>query len=355
MTDLPVTRRPFSRRPWPLFATIAATFVALFLAVLALPHDPYIRFQQLAKTIQFRSQWVYERIALDRTPIDIAIVGNSRLGAGVSAPQVQARLRRLTRSGVHVANLTMPQEGRNIHYAIVKRLIAERPELKLIVLSVIEQMPREGHPAFRDLADVNDVLDAPLLLNRDYANDIGVLPFRQISLFVQSLFPAAFGDATALDRSRYAGTDLDSTQTFRLPDGKIVDRDGVRPEADLAAVASTRVRNITRPMLGAAGADYEFAVERAYTRRIAALAKAHGVSVMFLYLPIYKDHEPVSDQGFYDAIGPTVSPGFVADDYRLYSDYGHLNVYGSRLVAPWLADRIAGLARQRRIRPVTDR
>ncbi|WP_156361719.1 hypothetical protein [Sphingomonas sp. Leaf343] len=350
MTDL-----PFTRRPWPLFATIAATFVALFLAVLALPHDPYIRFQQLAKTIQFRSQWVYERIALDRTPIDIAIVGNSRLGAGVSAPQVQARLRRLTGSDLHVANLTMPQEGRNIHYAIVKRLIAERPELKLIVLSVIEQMPREGHPAFRDLADVKDVLDAPLLLNRDYANDIGVLPFRQISLFVQSLFPAAFGDVAALDRSRYPGSDLDSAQTFRLPDGKIVDRDAVQLEPELAAVASARVRNITRPILGAAGADYEFAVERAYTRRIAALTKAHGVSVMFLYLPIYKDHEPVSDQKFYDAIGPTVSPGFVADDYRLYSDYGHLNVHGSRLVAPWLADRIAGLARRRLIRPVTDR
>jgi hypothetical protein len=349
MTDL-----PFARRPWPLFATIAVTFVALFFAVLALPHDPYIRFQQLSKTIQFRSQWVYERIALDRTPIDIAVVGNSRLGAGVSAPLVQAQLRRLTRSDLHVANLTMPQEGRNVHYAIVKRLIAERPELKLIVLSVIEQMPREGHPAFRDLADAEDVLGAPLLLNRDYANDVGVLPFRQISLFAQSLFPRAFGDATALDPSRYPGTEYDSTQTFRLPDGKIVDRDGIQLEGTLAATAAARVRQITRPLLGARGADYEFAVERDYTRRIAALAKAHGVSVMFLYLPIYKDHEPVTDQGFYDAIGPTVSPQFIADDYRLYSDYGHLNVYGSRLVAPWLADRIADLAHQRRIKPVAD-
>lgn len=346
---------PFARRPLALYVAMLATVAALFAGVLALPHDPYIRFQQLAKTIQFRSQWIYERVELDTTPIDVAVIGNSRLGAGVSGPQVQAALRRVTRTDLHVANLTMPQEGRNVHYAIVKRLLEKRPEVKLIVLSVIEQMPREGHPAFRDLADARDVLGAPMLLNRDYANDVGVLPFRQISLFVQSLFPRAFGDATALDRSRYAGADHDSTQTFRLPDGRVVDRDSIQVEGELAAAAARRVRQITRPVLPAAGADYEFAVERAYARRIADLARTRGVSILFLYLPIYEDHEPVSDRAFYDRIGPTVSPTFVTDDYRLYSDYGHLNVHGAGLVAPWLADRIADLARQGRIRPLASR
>lgn len=343
---------PFARPPLALYATMLATVAALFAAVLALPHDPYIRFQQLSKTIQFRSQWVYERIALDPTPIDIAIVGNSRLEAGVSAPQLQAALRRLTHADLHVANLSMPQEGRNMHYAIVERLLERRPEVKLVVLSVVEQMPREGHPAFRDLADARDVLGAPMLLNRDYANDVSVLPFRQISLFVQSLFPRAFGDATALDRARYPGADRDSTLTFRLPDGRLVDRDSIQVEGELAGAARQRITQVRPPLLPAADADYEFAVERAYTRRIAALARTHGISIMFLYLPIYKDHQPLADRAFYEPVGPIVSPGFVTDDYRLYSDYGHLNVYGSRLVAPWLADRIAALARQRRIGPL---
>jgi len=339
-----------------LFLTIFATAIVLCAAALALPHNPYIRFQQLAKTIQFGSQWIYERVDLDPAPIDVVIVGNSRLGAGVSGPQLQAALRQKTGDAtLRVANVSMPQEGRNIHYVIVKRLLERHPEVKLIVLSAIEQMPRDGHPAFRDLADTGDVLGAPILINRDYANDVGILPYRQMSLFVQTRWPGLFGDVTRLDPRLYRGTDFDQSATFRLPDGKIVDRDTIQDRARLAATASERLRSITRPLLPASAADYEFAIERSYTRRIAAMARARGVSVMFLYLPIYTDREKMGDLDFYQEIGPVLRPDFLDGDYRLYSDYAHLNRYGTAKATAWLADQIVALGNKGRIRRLTDR
>jgi len=326
--------------PSTLFLTIALTFVALCAATLALPHKPYIRFQQLAKTIQFHSQWIYERIEFDPTPIDVAIVGNSRLEAGVSAPRLQTALQRLTGQPIHVANLSMPQEGRNMHYAIVKRLLDKRPEVKLIILSVVEQMPRDGHPAFRDLADMPDVLGAPVLLNRNYAYDVSVLPFRQLSLFVQSWLPALFHDKAALDFKAYGGTDRDTTESFRLPDGHLVDRDHIPDKDELTKTAHRRIAEITKPLLPSWLADYEFVIDRSYTRRIVNMARARGVAIIFVQMPIYDDHRDGANNDFYRALGPVLRPDLVAGDYRFYSDYAHLNVHGSRRVTAWLADQI---------------
>ncbi len=327
--------------PALLFAAIALTVLALCAVTIALPHDPYIRYQQLAKTIQFRSRWVYERITFDRTPIDVAIVGNSRLGAGISGPQLQRALRATFDRPIDVANLSMPQEGGNMRYAIVKRLLHDHPEVKLLVVSVVEQMPREGHPAFRDLADARDVLAAPKLINLDYANDVALLPYRQLSLFVQTLAPALFGDATRLDPVAYPGTDFDSTTTIHLPDGRIVDRDHLVDPVALAAAARKAVSRRNAPVLPARLAEYEFAPERAYTRAIAALARAHGATLIFVQLPVYHDNSPVSEQDFYRSLGPILRPDFVASDYRLYSDYGHSNANGTRAITAWLGERIA--------------
>lgn len=112
-------------RSWPQIALVLATFVALCFGTVLLPHDPYIRYQQLAKTIQFPAVWGYERIAFDPTPVDVAIVGNSRLQASVSAPQLSQELTQKLGRPVNVANFSMPQEGRNAHYVIVRNLLEQ--------------------------------------------------------------------------------------------------------------------------------------------------------------------------------------------------------------------------------------
>lgn len=322
-----------------LLLALAAVFVLLSVLTALLPHDPYIRYQQLRDTIQFRSQWIYERIELDRTPIHVAIVGNSRMGAGVSAPQLQARLQALTGQNIQVANVSLPQEGRNVHYAVAKRLIEAHPELKTIVVSVVEEMPRRGHPAFRNLADVGDVVSAPILINRSYADDVAILPYRQMSLWAQTMAPQLFG-VTRTRSPDYAGPGFDTTKTFELPDGRIVERDAIVPEDYLRATAEREILSQSPQVLPDALADYEFAVERAFTRRLGDLARRHGVRIVFLQLPIYSDTRSVGNAAFYESFGPILSANALSGEPTYFADYGHLNRYGSAKASAWLADEL---------------
>ncbi|WP_150124990.1 hypothetical protein [Tsuneonella mangrovi] len=336
MADTDETRRA----AWPLLGLFALVFAALFAATFALPHDRYIRYQQLLPTLQFRTVWGYERIAFDKIPIDIAIVGNSRLQAGVRAPLLQAKLGKALGRPVHVANLSLPQEGDDAHYVIVKQLLRDHPEVKLIVLSAIGQMPREAHPAFRDMADARDIAAAPVLINSAYFTNLAAVPYRQMALFVQTLFPHAFGDRVRFDRAHYAGTDFDTTRSFASPTGRYVDRDAVHTAAELRPGADARMNSIAPPLLPPSLADYEFAIERTYTPRIARLAKANGTKVVFLYTPVFAHAVPVKGANFYRRFGPLLQADFLAQDPRNYSDYAHSNRIGSARLTGWLAGQI---------------
>lgn len=320
---------PASPSSWKQIAMAVLTFAGLCIGSALLPHDPYVRYQQLTETIQFPAVWGYERIAFDPAPIDVAVVGNSRLQAAISAPQLSQELSARLGRPVHVANLSMPQEGRNAHYAIVRNLLEHRPEVKLIVLSAIEQMPREGHPAFRTIAEAGDLATAPVLINRDFLKDAAQIPFRQMSLFVQTQWPAPFGVTRQFREGEYFGTGYDSTFSFRSPTGNFVDRDSVVPAAELLPPARARAESITPPLLPASAADMEFTVERIYTRKIAEMARAKGVRVAFLYAPIYHYPLPLKDQSFYEAIGPVLQEKFLSAHADWYSDYGHLNRRGA--------------------------
>jgi len=339
VTDDPAVAAP-QEQPWRLLALLVAGFLALCAATVLLPHDPYIRYQQLRPTIQFRTVWVYERLVFDRTPIDVAIIGNSRLQASISAPQLQAELSRKLGRPVHVANLSLPQEGRNAQFAIAKTLFQTHPEVQLVIMSAIEQMPRQGHPAFRNIADAGDIVRALLLLNSEYFEDLAYLPYRQLSLFVQTQFPKAFGLNASFNPAGYAGAGLDTTYSFDTPTGNHVDRDAVHPAADLMPSARERATSITPRLLPGWAAEQEFVKERTYTRRIAGLAQRKGTRSAFLYTPIFHFEMPVTDKDFYAARGPVLEARFVAADPRNFSDYGHVNRIGAVKVTRWLGERI---------------
>ena len=327
----------------PAFALIAlmlATFLALCGASLLLPHDRYVRYQQMLPTIQFRAVWGYERRAFDETPIDVAIIGNSRLQSAVSAPRLREELTRRLGRPINVANLSMPQEGRDVHYVIAKHLVETHPEVQLVVLSAIEQMPREGHPAFPTIADTEDVLRAPMVFNTAYFHDLVSLPYRQMSLFVQSQFSDAFGVTRAFDAAVYAGPDYDSTASFETPTGNYVDRDRVLTREELLPTARARIEGITPPLLPESMQDYEFAIERRYTSRISDMMQANGTQLAFLYTPVFNYPEPVHSESFYSERGPLLEANFMAQDPRNYSDYGHSNRIGTARVTEWLAGQI---------------
>ena len=73
---------PILRLPAFLIA-VSATFLAGFIGMSLLPHDPYIRYQTMQGTIFERATWMYERLHFDPAPVDIVLVGSSRTARGI--------------------------------------------------------------------------------------------------------------------------------------------------------------------------------------------------------------------------------------------------------------------------------
>lgn len=341
MTDETELAPETGTRPLLLVALVLLTFLGLSAASLALPHDPYIRYQQLADTLHEPAISSYERLHFDDTPIDIALIGNSRLNSGVIDSLLGSELEARLGRPVNVVNLSLPQEGRNAHYALANELVESHPEIRLIILSAIEQMPREGHPAFRSIADAGDAVRAPVLVNRSYLDDLAFQPFRQISLFVQTQLPETFGvhrDYTAPPPA--AGEQPDPTTD--IPPWELAEGGSRQPQTEdqIRTAARARVWGINDTLLPEWGADFEFADERAYTRRIADLAEANGTKLAFLYLPIFENPEPLRQEGFYTDLGSVFSATFISDQFPMYRDYGHLNGEGSQTLTRWLAGQL---------------
>jgi hypothetical protein len=323
------------RQAWRLLALLGVAFTLWFSFSLLLPHDRYIRYQQLTDSDLFRTRWVYERIHYDRTPIDVAIIGSSRVEAAISAPLLEKELTEKFGRPIHVANLAIPQEGRNLHFLVARELIENHPETRIILLSVVEQ-DYVTHPAFRYLGDVNDLLHAPLPVNHYYFLDAGLLPYRQMSYFVQTHFSKWFGVSRSF-RQDYQGTGMDTTHSFYLPSGKLVDRDAVAPSEKLAAESKQLIESeggTWHPPTYWNALNNPLEVE--YTKRLADVAKEHCVEMVLVRLPFYNSLPDIYDKAFYRSLGPLLDAQQLGNDPHSYSDVGHFNRYGTELVSQWL-------------------
>jgi hypothetical protein len=324
-----------ARQAWRLLALFGAALVLWCAASLLLPHDRYIRYQQLTESDLFRTRWVYERIHYDKTPIDVAIIGSSRVEAAISAPILQQELTEKMGRPIHVANLAIPQEGRNLHYLVARELMESHPETRIILVSVVEQADL-SHPAFRYLANVSDLLHAPLLINHFYFLDAAFLPYRQMSYFIQTRFPGWFGVSRSF-RKDYMGTGMDTTHSFYLPSGKLVDRDLIPSPEKLAAGSRQIIEEnggSWRPPTHWQALNNPLETE--YTKRLVDLANEHCVKVVFVRLPFYNSPPNMYDETFYRSLAPLLDAQPLGKDPRSFSDPGHFNRNGIERVSQWL-------------------
>ena len=316
-------------------AVLAATGAAL------LPDDPYMRFATLDHTIQNRVRWIYERTHFDPAPIDIVVVGSSRIGAGVSTPRLEADLSSLGHPA-RTVNFSLPESGRDFNWVILQQVLATKHP-RLIVISVAEKPSRFGHPAYKYVAPAADVVDPAYLGNLNYLTNLMYLPYRQLRLAAARVAPALFDLPTGFDPRRYRGSNDDTTRSFQAADGHIVDRAHRVAKASLEAQVADYERGVRPALLGAAGADIEFGDDRIYTARMVALARAAGARVVFLFLPYYTGPSTVQERAFYERFGPVIDASFVSNHDEWYSDYAHLNHSGAMAQTDWLAPQIAAL------------
>ncbi|MBV8971431.1 MAG: hypothetical protein JO290_03975 [Sphingomonadaceae bacterium] len=330
------------RAPWlRLLTAILGVAVLAGVAAALLPNDPYQRYATLDHTIQNRVRWIYERVHFDPTPVDIAVIGPSRSGAGISSPRLEADLAAAGHAW-HTVNFSLPENGRDLNWVILNELLTTKHP-RLIVVGVLEKPSRYGHPAYKYVAPAVAVADPAYVGNLNWLANLIYLPYRQARLALARLMPAAFDLPARFDPAHYAGSNDETTTTFIAGDGTRVERDVSPGAAALAAGKVRYERGVRPPKLGRRLADVEFGDERTYLRRMAAVARAHGVRVAFLFLPYYIGPTELQERALYATIGPVFDAAFVRTHAEWYSDVAHLNHAGAVVVTDWLAPQLVPL------------
>ncbi len=336
-------------RPLPFLALTLAVTLAGSIGVCLLPHDRYIQFQTVALESDYTLplKWMYERIHDDPTAIDIAFIGTSHTQSGVNSALVESSLREAG-DGAHVVNFALPFLGRDLEYLIARELIGTR-NLRELVIELQESEPKDPHPSFQRLADLGDIVAAPMLLNTRLFETLINLPQRQMSLFLRSLFPQLFGLAARFDPSRYAGPHWDDSYAMHTRQGFDNPRTAVHP----AAFFDPYVLNLQR----AAAEDQALARRLAvlpfrhnllyrynwrYLDAIIALARDHRVKLVFLYLPSFRGPDAPAELADLVPSGPVLAPRQALEDVSLWQNVGHFNAAGAEQVSRWLGRRLAG-------------
>jgi hypothetical protein len=263
------------------------------------------------------------RIRSDPRPIDVAFLGSSHVVNGVDDQGLEQALA-AQGTPATVANLGMFVMGRDLHLLLTKALIAyKRP--KLIVLEINEHEASKGHPYMPYIGAASDLVAAGLPLNLP---QMFLLHLKQQALGIADAVLPGREPLPVLPRAAYGWQPIDMVWSGQMDAPSLGDRLQARFGPQL------------RARLYRATSHYgDVAVVR-----IVALAHAHGVRVIFLYLPEYKYAADPDPQLLvhYRRLGPVVViPRDVALDRADWFDHSHLNVEGTRRLAPTLAAAIA--------------
>lgn len=323
---------------------MAAGAVLLLLVALILPWSPQVAWQEAAGTDMFHAGWVYDRIHHDPTPIDVAIIGSSRMEAAISPHVLQQALSRRLGHPVSVANLSIVRPGRDLHAQIVAELLAQHPEVRLILLSDDGFMV-SSHPLFREIATPAALLHAPVLLNPAYVGNLLALPYRNIANLAGQWLPGWFGITAKFDSSRYVGAGLDRSEGYALPSGHRRNGNLAMPLIPLTRDAQAAVALQGVGMVGKLPLPdrYKYAVDQTYVTQISDLARQHGARIAFISLPVFGPHQLAGSTLFYQQFGPDFTFTTLASNPALFQDGLHMNHHGALMVTPQLADRIAPL------------
>ncbi len=323
------------------FALVAVGLVALCCGAVALPHNPYLRWQSLKGTMFESTAYFYERLHFDPAPVDVLFIGSSRTQVGVDARMLEEGLASRGRP-LRVVNMSLPAAGMDIRLVEAREALRAHPEIRMIVVPVVEALPRDGHQAFASLASVDDVVKSPVLINRNLPKTWFALPMRQMMLFAKSAAPTAFGVNPVFDPARYPGASIGYKEMPGWQPQVPTHPVGTPAHArDLDEESAFRAKDSTPPLLPSSLADVEFGVSRQSVRDLSVLAKAHGAKLVFLFQPYYKGPTAPVEEAWLSQYGPVWKYLAHMDNPDFFRDAGHPSDRALPEFNAWLAEQIA--------------
>ena len=334
------------RRALLSFAVMCATALALLIVLCLLPHDRYLRFQSLTDPQVVKASWIFERIHFDPPPIDVVFIGTSHTVFGIDSAEVERDCR--VAGGNHCAsvNFGLQHLGRDLHWLIAREVLEARKP-RLMVIEVQEKEPRAMHPAFPYLANSDDLVGAPLVINTAYFPNLARLPLRQTSLWARTAMPALFGSRTAFDPALYRGPHWDDTYAEAgsrehpiaepRPRTAILSAKELEFERSHPQATDGTVSRLPGPLHA-----LEYRATLIYLDKLIGLARLKGIQVRILYMPSYGNILPPEFSNYYEHTAPVWEmPQDVRLRPELWLDVGHLNNAGAVEFSRWLGKKLA--------------
>ncbi|MEO0899044.1 MAG: hypothetical protein AAFY71_21710 [Bacteroidota bacterium] len=300
-----------------LFVHILLMILGLAVACLSFPLDKRNRYQQLNAECLEKSGWIYDRIHLSDTPIDIAFIGSSHTINGVNDSLLEANLSH----NMHVSNLGYCRLGRDLHFEILQELVQSKQPKKL-VLEIGWEENRFSHPSFAQLADPQDILMAYPIMNGSYFPNI-------LNLFRERLIRI---------QKRLWNPTSPSTEN-RLPHGFTTVPN--KAEISVLEASRTRLSKKKRPS-PAIRRNLLEAFPNYYLDYISSFCRQHQIELSFLYLPPF-GCQPLEqkEKDFYKRMGELwIPPASILDEPSNWYDAGHFNLEGAEQLSLWLAKKL---------------
>ena len=327
------------------FLSLAAIVAVLVLVTLVLlPHDPYIRFQELAReSVHYlRIKWIYERVHYDETPVDVAFIGTSHMQSGIDSARVETTLR-ANGNALHVVNFAIPHLGRDLEYLVARELL-DNKKPKLLVIETQFFEARAPHPGFQRLATLSDIATAPMIINTGLIENLVRLPLRQLDLFTRSLAPKRYGMFNTFDRARYEGAHFNDTYLqhgFTATRTAVHRRDFFEPQLAGIRTDITEKSNLaSRVNFAATDHNVLYRYNNIYLDRIVSLAKSQGVRVVFLYLPFLEGPGMPQHAAWINSMGQIMTPTKIIGNAALWQNADHLNYFGALALSDWVAGEL---------------
>ena len=342
--------RPPAMQPAFYGATHAVLWIAALAAILILPIlttfavSPDTRYLVMSKRVG-PSDWHASQILKETAPLDILLLGNSRMLSAIDHAALRDAVRR---NGTPLKSETIAANfnGYDLTYTFLTDFFAHR-RAKLIVINYPDFPQTDSHPAekyLRRLGRPDPGLDIgrPGLAIRDYAEMALIGPRLALATIIPPGSLTREGYRTMEDFPDLAVTDgTDAPEEGYQESRSAPHAAFVKPVPDSAIPAVTIQPGAPLPA-GVVVTDRALTpIESAYLPAIKSLCAKNGAVLALMLLPIATDNQPraieVSNQALAlgipiiaTSLGSMFGEETAGRREEFYSNYIHFNANGAR-------------------------
>lgn len=292
------------------------------LVIMAYPYDKEFGYRQLDYHCRL-GKWLYNRIFINSKPIDIGLIGSSRMMCGLSDYQLEKEIQEKGHWKPKVANLGLCRLGRTLHHSLIQDLIHHKNP-SLLLIEVRKREDSHSHFDFPNIADTHDVLFPKVGYHDRYVEQFAIALKNRFHSIRQRILEIPIGGDTI---------GVHQTHGF-IPTGKII-----QMKASQIQPSPAPTQQHSEDWLY----SYENRVPRTYLNEIHQLAQSKNIRLVFLYLPGFNSHpkQLPLEKAFYEKMGTVwIPPAEIYSNPKHWADPNHLNETGMTELTHWVAKQI---------------